>query len=200
MKLLRPTHPGRAATAAVRRGRRLRCGVPHRHYKAITFVCGLRLKAYDRAMNAETGSRSCRDSLQDPSRMFPKSAYPLQLRRDWTLLPCMLRTLLRSLARTPFFCRHWKRATSSSWTISTSTKAHGWLKFWRERTAQSDICRPTAPTSTRSRKPIRNSSPLLRKLPERTVAALVAILESCPDLFKPRECQNYFKACGYDTT
>jgi len=43
-----------------RRGRRLRCGVPHGHYKAITFVCGLRLrgvvapKAYDRAMNAET--------------------------------------------------------------------------------------------------------------------------------------------------
>lgn len=41
---------------------------------------------------------------------------------------------------------------------------------------------------------------LLRKLAERTIAALVAILESCPDLFKPRECQNYFEACGYDTT
>ena len=41
---------------------------------------------------------------------------------------------------------------------------------------------------------------LLRKLAERTVAGLVAILESCADLFKPRECQNYFKACGYDTT
>ena len=43
-----------------RRGQRLRCGVPHGHYKAITFVCGLRLrgvvapKAYDRAMTAET--------------------------------------------------------------------------------------------------------------------------------------------------
>ena len=41
-------------------GQRLRCGVPHGHYKAITFVCGLRLrgvvapKAYPRAMNAET--------------------------------------------------------------------------------------------------------------------------------------------------
>ena len=38
----------------------LRCGVPHGHYKAITFVFGLRLrgvvapKAYDHAMNAET--------------------------------------------------------------------------------------------------------------------------------------------------
>ena len=43
-----------------RRGRRLRCGVPHGHYKAITFVFGLRLrgavarKAYDHAMNATT--------------------------------------------------------------------------------------------------------------------------------------------------
>ena len=43
-----------------RRGQRLRCGVPHGHYKAITFVFGLRLrgvvapKAYDRTMNAET--------------------------------------------------------------------------------------------------------------------------------------------------
>jgi transposase len=43
-----------------RRGKRLRCGVPHGHYKAITLVCGLRLrglvaaKAYDHAMNAET--------------------------------------------------------------------------------------------------------------------------------------------------
>ena len=43
-----------------RRGQRLRCGVQHGHYKAITFVFGLRLrgviapKAYDHAMNAET--------------------------------------------------------------------------------------------------------------------------------------------------
>jgi hypothetical protein len=43
-----------------RRGQRLRCGVPHGHYKAITFVFGRRLrgviapKAYDHAMNAET--------------------------------------------------------------------------------------------------------------------------------------------------
>ena len=42
-----------------RRGQRLRCGVPHGHYKAITFVFGLRLRgvvapnAYDHAMNAE---------------------------------------------------------------------------------------------------------------------------------------------------
>jgi hypothetical protein len=50
-----------------RRGKRLRCGVPHGHYKAITFVSGLRLrglvapKAYDRAMNAET-FEACEDA------------------------------------------------------------------------------------------------------------------------------------------
>jgi hypothetical protein len=30
-----------------RRGQRLRCGVPHGHYKAITFVFGLRLRGGD---------------------------------------------------------------------------------------------------------------------------------------------------------
>ena len=50
----------RAASAGACSGQRLRCGVPHGHYKAITFVFGLRLrgviapKAYDHAMNAET--------------------------------------------------------------------------------------------------------------------------------------------------
>jgi transposase len=38
----------------------------------------------------------------------------------------------------------------------------------------------------------------LRKLAERTVAGLLAILEGCAGLFQPAECQNYFAACGYD--
>ena len=38
----------------------------------------------------------------------------------------------------------------------------------------------------------------LRKLAERTVAGLLAILEGCSGLFKPADCQSYFKACGYD--
>jgi len=38
----------------------------------------------------------------------------------------------------------------------------------------------------------------LRKLAERTVAGLLAILEGCAGLFKPTDCQSYFKACGYD--
>ena len=38
----------------------------------------------------------------------------------------------------------------------------------------------------------------LRKLAERTVAGLLAILEGCAGLFKLADCQSYFKACGYD--
>jgi transposase len=38
----------------------------------------------------------------------------------------------------------------------------------------------------------------LRKIAERTVAALMRVLETCADIFKPAECANYFAACGYD--
>ena len=33
---------------------------------------------------------------------------------------------------------------------------------------------------------------ILRKLAERTVTGLIAILEACADLYKPDECENYF--------
>ncbi len=39
----------------------------------------------------------------------------------------------------------------------------------------------------------------LRKIAERTVAGLLIALDACSDIFKPAECANYFKACGYDT-
>jgi len=39
----------------------------------------------------------------------------------------------------------------------------------------------------------------LRKIAERTVAGLLIALDACADIFKPAECVNYFKACGYDT-
>jgi transposase len=39
----------------------------------------------------------------------------------------------------------------------------------------------------------------LRKIAERTVAGLIRALETCADIFKPAECENYFNACGYDT-
>jgi len=38
----------------------------------------------------------------------------------------------------------------------------------------------------------------LRKIAERTVAGLLAALDACADIFKPAECENYFRACGYD--
>ena len=38
----------------------------------------------------------------------------------------------------------------------------------------------------------------LRKLAERTLDGLLAILQGCAGLFKPAHCQSYFKACGYD--
>jgi len=40
----------------------------------------------------------------------------------------------------------------------------------------------------------------LRKIAERTVAGLLSALDACADIFKPLECVNYFKACGYDTS
>ena len=38
-----------------------------------------------------------------------------------------------------------------------------------------------------------------RKIAERTVTGLMNALETCAHIFKPAECVNYFKACGYDT-
>jgi transposase len=39
----------------------------------------------------------------------------------------------------------------------------------------------------------------LRKIAERTVASLLRAPETCADIFKPAECENYSAACGYDT-
>ena len=39
----------------------------------------------------------------------------------------------------------------------------------------------------------------LRKISERTIAGLMNALETCAHIFKPVECVNYFKVCGYDT-
>ena len=37
----------------------------------------------------------------------------------------------------------------------------------------------------------------LRKNAERKVAGLMRALETCAEIFKPSECLNYFKSCGY---
>ena len=39
----------------------------------------------------------------------------------------------------------------------------------------------------------------LRKIAERTVSGLMNALDARAEIFKPAECVNYFKACGYDT-
>ena len=39
----------------------------------------------------------------------------------------------------------------------------------------------------------------LRKLAERTVSGLMALLETCAEIFNPAEAANFFAACGYDT-
>ena len=39
----------------------------------------------------------------------------------------------------------------------------------------------------------------LRKLAKRTVEGLMNALDACAEIFKPSECENYFKACGYDS-
>jgi transposase len=39
----------------------------------------------------------------------------------------------------------------------------------------------------------------LRKLAERTVSGLMALLNDCAHIFKPTEAANFFAACGYDT-
>jgi hypothetical protein len=38
----------------------------------------------------------------------------------------------------------------------------------------------------------------LRGLAERTVPGLMRALETCAKIFKPSECTNYFKSCGYE--
>ncbi len=38
----------------------------------------------------------------------------------------------------------------------------------------------------------------LRKIAERTVAGLLRALETCAEIFKPSQCTNYLKSCGYE--
>jgi transposase len=149
-----------------RRGQCLRCGVPHGHFKAITFVCGLRLrgvvapKAYDRAMTAETFEawleRELLPTLQEGDVVVLDN---LNIHKN----PRVAEILARKKCEVKYLPPY-------SPDFNPIGKAYSKLKS------------------------------LPRKLAERTVAGLIAILEGCADLFKPRECANYFKACGYDTT
>jgi transposase len=147
-----------------RRGERLRCGVPHGHYKAITFVCGLRLrgvvapKAYDRAMNAETFEA-------------------------W-----LVEHLLPSLEEGDTVVLDNLQAHKSPRVTEILARKGCTVKYLP----------PYSPDLNPIEKAFAKLKAFLRKLAERTVAGLIAALESCAELFKPAECENYFEACGYD--
>lgn len=147
-----------------RRGQRLRCGVPHGHYKAITFVFGLRLrgvvapKAYDHAMNVET--------------------FEAWLERH--LLPTL---------------------EEGDIVVLDNLKAHKSPRVAEILARKSCTVRylpPYSPDFNPIEMAISKLKSALRKLAERTVAGLLAILGGCAGLFKPVECKSYFEACGYD--
>jgi transposase len=147
-----------------RRGQRLRCGVPHGHYKAITFVCGLRLrgavapKAYDRAMNAATFAA-------------------------W-----LVEHLLPNLEEGDVVVLDNLQAHKSARVAEILARKGCKVRYLP----------PYSPDLNPIEKAFSKLKAFLRKLAERTVAGLIATLESCADLFKSDECANYFEACGYD--
>jgi transposase len=147
-----------------RRGRRLRCGVPHGHYKAITFVFGLRLrgavarKAYDHAMNATTFE-------------------------TW-LEHCLLPTL-----------------EEGDIVVLDNLKAHKSPRVAEILARKNCTVRylpPYSPDFNPIEMAISKLKATLRKLAERTVAGLIAVLEGSAGLFKRDKCENYFETCGYE--
>jgi transposase len=147
-----------------RRGQRLRCGVPHGHYKAITFVFGLRLrgvaapKAYHHAMNAQT--------------------FEAWLEHD--LLPTL---------------------EEGDIVVLDNLKAHKSPRVAEILARKSCTVRylpPYSPDFNPIEMAISKLKAALRKLAERTVAGLLAVLVDCAGLFDRNQCENYFKACGYD--
>lgn len=149
-----------------RRGMRLRCKVPHGHYKAITFVCGLRLrgvvapKAYDHAMTAKT----------------------FEAWIEQHLLPTLEKGNIVVL---------------DNLSVHKSPRV---AEILAKNNCTVRYLPPYSPDFNPIKKAFSKLKSVLRKLAERTVSGLIAVLESCPDLFKPTECENFFKACGYDTT
>ncbi len=148
-----------------RRGRRLRVGIPHGHYKTVTLVAGLRLsglvaqKAFDRPINAasfEEWVEKCLVPTLSPDDVVVMDNLPSHKGPRVEQLIKAAKAKLRYLP--PY-----------SPDMNPIEKAYSKLKAF------------------------------LRKIAERTVAALISTLDACADIFKPAECINYYKACGYDT-
>ena len=77
------------------------------------------------------------------------------------------------------------------------TKALEWRKSWPGK-MHGTLPAAIQPDFNLIEMAISKLKSALRKLAERTVVGLLAILEGCAALFKPAECENYFEACGYD--
>jgi len=147
-----------------RRGRRLRVGIPHGHYKTITLVAALRLnglaatKAYDCPINAE-------------------------LFEDW-VEKCLVPVL-----------------SPGDIVVMDNLKSHKGARVGELITAAGAEVRylpPYSPDMNPIEKAFSKLKAHLRKIAERTVAALTEALETCDGVFLSSQCQNYFKACGYD--
>jgi transposase len=149
-----------------RRGRRLRVGVPHGHYKTVTLVTGLRLrglvapKVYDRPINAA-------------------------LFEEWVekcLVPALAQGDVVVMDNLP---------AHKGPRVKELIKAAG---------AELRYLPPYSPDMNPIEKAYSKLKAYLRKIAGRTVSGLIRALEACADIFKPAECENYFAACGYDTT
>ena len=149
-----------------RRGRRLRVGVPHGHYKTVTLVAALRLrgltapKVYDRPINAA-------------------------LFEEW-----VEKCLVPSLAEGDIVVMDNLSAHKGP-RVEQLIKAAG---------AELLYLPPYSPDMNPIEKAYSKLKAYLRKIAERTVAGLMIAREACTGIFKPAECENYFAACGYDTT
>ena len=148
-----------------RRGRRLRVGIPHGHYKTITLVAGLRLsglvaqKAFDKPMNAATFE-------------------------DW-VEKCLVPTL--------------SKGDVVVMDNLSSHKGPRVEKLIEAAGAELQYLPPYSPDMNPIEKAYSKLKAFLRKIAERTVSGLMNALDACAEIFKPAECINYFKACGYDT-
>ena len=92
-----------------------------------------------------------------------------------------------------------RKATSSSWTICRATREPRVEQLIKAAGAELRYLPPYSPDMNPIEKAYSKLKAFLRKIAERTVAGLLIALDACADIFKPAECANYFRACGYDT-
>ena len=148
-----------------RRGRRLRAGIPHGHYKTVTLVAGLRLsglvaqKAFDKPMNAA-------------------------IFEEW-VEKCLVPTL-----------------SKGDVVVMDNLSSHKGPRVEQLIEAAGAELRylpPYSPDMNPIEKAYSKLKAFLRKIAERTLKGLMNALQTCAHIFKPAQCLNYFKACGYDT-